>query len=249
MPRRTLLLLALTCRLAGADPLASSYDDRVTARLTVETELSRHRTFAPVSLAPDLALRVASRWSVLLHTSRAALAESGAGGGVCLRGARETLGTATTECTTRASDLGASVFRELSRSLVVRAGLVARGPEPMAIAAVLGVAAHRAIGRWVLAGAPTLVSRLSARSSGIDDRLHVPLYATRSLARGAVYVRSGVEGTLETFADTFAIPFGIGGSVVVRHVQIGAEASLYRALGQLNNTAWRSASMYVQVSR
>jgi len=249
--RLVLIMLAVATARANAAPGAWEIPEpgAVTARLSVETDLGKHSTFEPLSVAPDLVVGLDGRWAATLQHSRASHAELGAGNGLCMVGPRETLGDMEATCRERDTGLGVGALVRAVPGLTARGGVIVRGTgTPLRLAAALGVVAVTQSGRWWTLAAPTFVSGLTGREAGNRDRVQVPVYAGLTLASGELYLRSGIDGTLQTFHDTFAVPFGVGGSIVIRGVRIGAEAKLDKALGPLNATAWRSAALYVETT-
>ena len=221
--------------------------DEVIGRVVAEAGLRRGREWAPVTLAPDLAIGLDDRVGVLVHSSRASEARLGAGNGVCVRPPNDTLGTPTARCPSVDEGLGVSALVRLDDHTIARGGLIARDWSPLAIALEAGTSTTVHAGRVWAQLAPTLVVGLTARDAGNRDRVQVPLYVgVTPRPRVELHLRSGLDATLATFGDTYAIPIGAGGSVRIAGVKIGADVTLDKALGPLNATLWRSADVFVE---
>ena len=247
MKAMIVLALCATAAVARAQPMpVPARSAQIIARVTVESELARYRMMAPLTVAPDVAFGLDARWSLLVHTSRAASAQIGAGGGICVRGSRETLGSAPAPCERRVVDPGLSVLARVGHGVAARAGFYVGEPQ---LGALAGAIAHLARGRWFVTSAPTLVLGVTGRQRANTDRVRVPVYGCHGGVAAALCLRTGIEGALATFDETFAVPVGLSASLSVRRVQLGAEATLDRAFGPLNAMAWRSASFYLQVQR
>jgi hypothetical protein len=212
-------------------------------RLVVETELSRHRAFAPVSIAPDISVGVGDRLALSLHYSSASQAMLGAGNGVCITAPRETLDAHDSMCSESETGLGLGLLSELTDRSVLRAGALVRGPGELALA--LGIASTLRRGRWWLVTAPTVFIGVTGRDRGNRERLLAPIYGGVSVGAGEVHLRTGIEGAVATFDETLAIPIGAGASFSIGAVRVGADVTLDRALGPASGRAWRSASIYV----
>jgi hypothetical protein len=219
-----------------------------TARVVLEAELRHGHALAPVTLAPDLAVGVDERVGILVHTSHAAESRLGAGNGVCVLPPNETSGPARDSCPHLEPAFGVSALVRFERlETIARVGVLAHDWDPIALAAEVGTTSTIRAGRWYAQLAPTLEVGLTARRDGNRDRVQVPLFAGVSpTPQVELHLRSGVEGAIATFGETYAIPLGAGASVRVRGVRIGADVSLDKALGPLNAMGWRSASLYVQ---
>lgn len=248
---RCLLWVLLLERVAHSDSLATTVPERgeVVVRLSVEAELSRHQALQPLSLAPDVSVGLGSGLAVLLHSSHASTAQLDAGYGVCVVGPMHTLGMSSPDCERRVRGFGLSAVQRLSSVLSARAGVLDAGPRDAALAGVLGVAARGEHSRWLFAFTPTLLVGVTGRDAGNHDRFAAPIHVGRSIYNTSVYVRSGIEGALSTFGDTFAIPVGLGVAAAIGSFELGGEVTLSRAFGPLSNQGWRTATAYVQVRR
>jgi hypothetical protein len=244
-----MVLIVLGSR-AAADPVMWEVPEGggLAARMTVEADLGKHSSLQPLSVAPDLVVGIDGRWGVMLQNSSASYGELGAGNGLCVIGPRETLGEMEPTCLDRASGIGLAALVRVTPGLTARGGVVMRGSDaPLRLAAMVGLVTMHTRGRWWVLGAPVIVSGITAREAGNRERLHVPLYAGVNIARAELHLRSGIDGTLQTFDETFAIPLGIGGSVDIRGVRVGVDAKLDKAFGPLNAMSWRSASLYIEM--
>jgi hypothetical protein len=242
----TVLLLTATS-VAVADPSSSwSVPARGSGvvRLSLETELSTHRMFAPASLAPDLTIGVSDRVAVAVYFSRTSQAQIGAGNGICLTAPRETLGGAEPRCIDSALGLGLGARTVVTTGTTARTGLVVRGPGALALE--LGTAHTGRRGRAWLTAVPTLLVALTGQDRGNRERIQIATYAGLTFGSFELHGRSGLEGAIATFDDTFAVPLGAGSSIVIKGVRVGIDASLDRAFGPLNTLRWRSAAVFVE---
>lgn len=216
------------------------------ARLVVEAELTRHRAFAPLSVAPDVTFGVAHGLAASLHYSRTSQGELGAGNGVCLLPPRETLGKRDTVCSESETGLALGGLAQIAEHVTAHAGVLVRSPGAFGLE--LGLAVTARSGRYWAVVSPAVVVGLTGRSRGNRDRAQAPAYGGVAIGSGELHLRSGVEGAFATFRDTYAIPFGAGASVAHNHVRLGADVSLDRALGPLNTRYWRTASAYLETT-
>jgi hypothetical protein len=246
--RAWIVLTLLVTTPAFAEPGALPKPGDVVSRVVVEASLARHRMMQPLSVAPDLVVGVRDDLAIAWHHSRMFDGRLGAGNGICLVGARETLGSAPADCDSRYTGAGLSALYSITPAVMARAGVTAVDFSPMTIAASAGaIVGARKANLW-LSFAPTLFSGITHRELGNRDRVFAPLYIGATIGRGEIHLRSGFDATLETATETFSVPLGVGGSVIAGgNVRIGGEVTLDRALGMLNGMAWRSASIYVQL--
>ncbi len=233
---------------AFAEPGGMPKPGDVVSRVVVEASLARHRMMQPLSVAPDLIVGVRDDLAIAWHHSRMFDGRLGAGNGICVVGARETLGSEPSDCDSRYSDAGISVLSNLTPWLTARGGITAVDFSPMTLAVSAGaVVGARKENLWV-SFAPTVFSGITHRELGNRDRIFAPLYIGATIGRGEFHLRSGFDATLETATETFSVPLGIGGSIIAGgNVRIGGEVTLDRALGMLNGMAWRSANFYVEL--
>lgn len=242
-----LSVLGMT-RVVSAGPATVPSPGDVVARLVVEASLTRHRTLQPLSVAPDLIAGVRDRLAVALHHSRMFDGRLGAGNGVCLMGTRETLGSAPADCGAGYSGIGASVLYGVAPWVTARTGMTFLDVSPLKAAVTLGAIVRGERARWWFVFSPTMYSGVTHRDDGNRDRVGAPLYVGMNLGSGEVHVRTGFDATIETAADTYSIPLGAGGSFSPGDGwRIGGDVTLDRALGMLNGTSWRSASLYVEL--
>jgi hypothetical protein len=248
--RSLLWVLLLLARVAHGESLATTVPERgeVVLRLSVEAELSRHQMLQPLSLAPDVSVGVGRGLAVLLHSSHAATAQLDAGHGLCLVGPMHTLGMASPDCERGARGFGVSAVQRLSTRSSARAGVLDAGPREAALAGVISVGIGGQ-GRWVVQLTPTLLVGFTGRETGNQDRFAAPLYVGRRIHNTSVCLRSGIEGTVSTFGETFAIPLGLSVAGAIGSFELGGDISLSRAFGPLSNQGWRTATAYVQVRR
>lgn len=235
-------------RVVSAGPVTVPSPGDVIARLVVEASFTRHRTLQPLSVAPDLIVGVRARLAVALHHSRMFDGRLGAGNGICLMGTRETLGSAPADCGAGYSGVGASVLYELAPWVTARTGATLLDVSPLKAALTLGAILRGERARWWFVLAPTVFSGVTRRDDGNRDRVGAPLYVGANVGWGEVHLRTGFDATIQTAADTFSIPLGAGGSFSPGGGwRIGGDVTLDRALGMLNGTSWRSASLYIEL--
>lgn len=230
---------------AFAEPAGLPEPGDVISRVVVEASLARHRVMQPLSVAPDLVVGVRDRLAVAWHHSRMFDGRLGAGNGICVVGARETLGAAPADCDSRYTGAGLSLLYRITPAITVRGGVTAVDFTPVTLAVTAGAIVAASRDHLWLSFAPTVFSGITNRELGNRDRVYAPLYIGSTIGPGEVHLRSGFDATLETVSDTFSVPFGVGGSFLAGNVRIGGDFTLDRALGMLNGMAWRSASVYV----
>lgn len=230
------------------DPWAVPRRGEALGRAVLEVSLTRHRVGAPLSVAPDLAFGVARRSAVAVHTSRFAEGRTGAGNGLCVRAAVHTVNEPAPPCDEQMSGLTTNALTDLGGGATARLGVGARRWSPVQPVIALGVALRFRRGwLWGLA-APGLELGVG-RSDANRDRLHAPVYVGATSRAHELHLRSGIEGALETFADTYSVPIGAGASTIVRGVRVGVEVSLDKAIGPLSWMTWRTGMAYVEARR
>jgi hypothetical protein len=248
--RLSLVVLSLVTLSSGAfaEPWKLPKPGEVISRVVVESSLTRHRMMEPVSIAPDLVVGVRAKLAIALHHSRMFDGRPGAGNGICLVGARETLGSTPPDCGSGYQGAGVSLLYALSPAVTARAGVDVGDMSSVTVALDAGAIVHARSDRWWLAFAPTLFSGIANREAGNRDHVSAPLYLGADLGCGELHIRTGFDATIETAADTFSVPLGVGGSFATGGgLRIGGDVTLDRALGMLNETSWRSASVYVEL--
>lgn len=246
--RHLVVLVVMTSTAAAAPGLWSIPQPGDGAlRATVESDLGKHHAFEPVSFAPDMIVGIAPDTAILLSTSRGSAGRIGAGSGFCVVGPRETLDMRPVECAEHARGFGVSALRAIGQHVDVRVGLDSPSSMPFTLAAAGGLIAHAEVGHLWLRAAPSVSVGIVERDAGNRERVLVPLYAGASFGGVAVHLRTGAEGALATFGDTLQIPVGMGASVDVGRVRVGAEASLDHAFGPQNTLARRSAALFVEL--
>jgi hypothetical protein len=240
------LLLASIAQVASAEPSTLwtvPARGEVVARLTIEAELSLHRALEPVTLAPDLVIGLHPRAALVMHYSRTAHAQLGAGNGVCLAGVRETLEASTPRCAESETGLGIGGLVDLGPT-TLRTSIASRGPG--ALAAELGAARLWRGDRAFAIAAPTVLIAITGRRHGNRERVQLATYAGLRFGRVELHLRSGLEAAFATFEDTFAVPLGAGASLQASQVRVGIEATFDRAFGPLNGLRERSVSVFVE---
>lgn len=242
------LVLFAAASPAGATPWELLPAGAVRARLTAESDLSRHRVMQPLSLAPDLVVGLRDTRAIAWHHSRAFDGRLGAGNGLCITGSRETLGRGRVACASRYGGSGLSYLQRVTRRTIARVGLLLADASPFTLATSGGAIMRAAAGRWWTTAAPSLVIGVTHRERGNRDRVQLPVYAGVTLRTGELHVRTGFDATLQTVADTFVVPVGLGASMAVgRAVRIGGDLTFDRAFGPLNAMSWRSSFVYAEV--
>ena len=178
----------------------------------------------PVSLAPDVYLRVVDRVTLGVVHSHRALGLVDAGGGLCL-----------SDCDERYRNPGIDVLYDIRRQLGARVRLVARELDPIELQLHLGLDWHWQRGRLGVHAAPYLAFGLSNRDLGNDDFINLPLWLTVRVGAGVSGVfHTGIAGQIDSFGDTYEIPVGLGVRYRRGPYLAGVQYAFARLFGRLN---------------
>src|SRR6185369_14846106 len=148
-------------------------------------DLSRHAVFAPTSVAPDIAVGVNDRIGVAVLTSRASELGLGAGAGVCIQGAHETLGMAPPKCDQPLADVEAAVQARITSTFFASVGILMHTPSTYGSELVVGT--QRRAGPWWTVVAPAVVIGITGRDEN-RDRARLAVYGGRDLGVGEVHL-------------------------------------------------------------
>jgi hypothetical protein len=202
------------------------------AAATIELNFSRRRVYDPVSVAPDLWFGVTDRITVgLIHSSRAT-GVIDAGNGLCSTGSAH-------GCPAAYDNIGLDGRYALRRGWLAIAGrvrLVASSFDPFKPSVRPGALIRLHRGRFGVIADPQLQLGLARRDEGNRDWLRIPLWAAIQPVRGlAVALRTGIDGELATFADTYAVPIGFDLTLrVTRRVELSVFFGFPTLLGPQN---------------
>jgi len=201
---------------------------------------------APIALAPDAYVGVTSRLTLgLVHSGRA-LGLLDSRWGLCLTGR-------TGGCDRVVSGTGLDGWYTFLRGrgfeLAARARFyAARYGDPVKLRLTLGLLGLWRVGPVALRFDPHVSVGLVNRELGNADTLNVPVHLLVGLGRHvAIYLRTGLQGTLRFFADQYAVPLGLG--VLVRpgaRWELGAQFVLRGLLGAQNTYKKRDLLFYAE---
>ena len=210
--------------------------DSVEVSASIESNLSVRAVNSPWSIAPDVYIG-ANRWlTVGITTSARSLSmlDLGLGGsyGVCLtsvaHGCARVYDNVAFDARAKLRD-GA-----LAVAVRMRAVMASMQPERPSLRVGAFVRAHS--GRLAIVADPQLQLGLDHRDLGNRDWLRIPVWLSVQPARGvALSLRTGIEGELPTFADTYVIPVAAQIEVVFGHVSVAAVAGYPSLLGPQNS--------------
>lgn len=208
----------------------------------VEANMGPRRGFEPFSVAPDIHCGVAPRFMLGITHSARSLSQVDSGSGLCLRG--EEAG-----CPRLYDGAALDALASLAEgdeAIAARLRLVAASFSPAKPSLRLGALVRLRRGPAALLFDPHLALGLANRDRGNRDQLSFPMRAQlQPGARVMVSALSGVRGELATFADAFAIPFGVGVEVSpLPKWDVGFEATFPRLLGPQNTFRQRHLAFY-----
>ncbi len=198
------------------------------ARLAAELSLRSYEIAAPISLAPDVWLGLAPRWTVGVVHSAHSLGLIDEGATLCFRG-RPPHG-----CDRSYNGSGVDVrwgWREGPLAVAPRARLVVRDVDPWKPAATAGALVRWTRGRFAIAGDPYLQLGLANRSRGNRAALVVPVrLAVQPTCRWQVALHAGWDGELAVLRDGWhgALALAIEARAVA-HLHVAIEAG-FRSL-------------------
>ena len=209
----------------------------------LEVNLSVREVYEPISIAPDLRYGVTGAFTVgLVHSFRSqSLAD--VGNGVCLTGADA--GCADPYRGTSLELMYAAVSSGHVDS-AVRMRLTARDYDPLKLSWKIGLLMRHRQGRFAIVSDPHIAFGLTNTDQGNASFIDVPVWlqvqATRSLLP---YVRTGIEGVVTGFGDTYRVPFGLGLVYSRGPFDFGAELVMPRSFGPQNDSKPRLLRAYV----
>ena len=263
VPIALALALAFSARTAGADEasggVAVSGDEpaallgeplvlernAVTGAVAVETSLSTRRYGEPTSVAPDVWVGATDKLTVgVIHSARAhgVLA---AGFGLCFTGEAH-------ECPRAYDNVGLDARYHLrggALAAAARVRLVAGSFDPFKLSVRAGGLVRARRGRFAAIADPQVQLGLSNREAGNRDWIRLPLWlaAEPILGRWVVALRTGVEGEVATFDETYAIPIGLDTTVrLTPRYDVSLLAAFPQLLGPLNQ--YRTRVVWLAVS-
>ena len=197
------------------------------ATLPVVLNLSKSAMLKPVWIPLDLRFGVTNEFEVFVsHTYPGvspAMRSPLAGGGLCLGGKSRNC-----EKVYNNAMLGGQ-YSVLKASGLELAGLLAldmrRFTGPMLMGVDVGVAAKYVAGPVSVKLVPQVSIGLNKRSEGIKENLVVPLQiAVQAAPPIAVFLDSGIGGTIKDFGKNYMVPLGIGASYLAMHgLDVGLE--------------------------
>lgn len=202
------------------------------AAATIELNLSKRYEWDPVSVAPDLWFGVTDLITVgLIHSSRAT-GVIDAGNGLCSTGTAH-------GCPAAYDNIGVDGRYALRRgwlAIAARVRAIATSFDPFKPSVRPGALIRLHRGRFGVIADPHLQLGLSRRDEGNRDWLRIPLWAAIQPARGvAIALRTGIDGELATFADTFAVPIGLDVTVrITARIELTAFVGFPTLLGPQN---------------
>jgi hypothetical protein len=187
---------------------------------TLEVNLTRRYESEPASVAPDLYYGVTRELTVgIIHSSRA-MGVIDAGAGLCFRGE-------THECSAPYDNTGVDVRYAVRRgriAIAARARVIASTYDPFKPSVRPGALVRFHLGRFGIVADPHVQLGLAHRDEGNRDWVRVPLWFAVQPLRGAmIALRTGVDGEVATFGDTYAIPIGVDVALrITDRVEAGA---------------------------
>ena len=190
------------------------------AAATIEVNLSKRYEWKPVSVAPDVWFGVTDQLTIgLIHSSRA-MGVIDAGNGLCSTGS-------THGCPAAYDNIGLDGRYALRRgwlAVAARVRVIASSFDPWKPTVRPGALVRLHRGRFGITADPQLQLGLDHRDEGNRDWLRIPLWFAIQPARGvAIALRTGIDGELATFGDTYAIPVGLELAVrVTARVELAA---------------------------
>jgi hypothetical protein len=213
--------------------------DHVEAAISVEANLGVRAELSPISVAPDLYLGATDRLTIgLVHSARA-LGVVTVGNGVCF--SREPQG-----CERSYDNVGLDARFSLHRGAIAAAArvrLVASSLDPWKPSLRAGVLVRGTRRNLVAIADPQLQLGIANRELGNRDWFRIPLWLGVQPGRGwLLALRTGIDGELATFSETFAIPLGVEVTVRAhRRVDVALLAAYPSLLGPENEYRKRLA--------
>jgi hypothetical protein len=217
--------------------------DAVLAAVSLESTLTVRQWGEPISFAPDVWVGATDDLTVgIIHSARAHSVVD-AGFGMCVSG---TAG----HCPRAYDNVGLDARYRLRRgrlAAAARVRLALASFEPLKPSVRVG-ALLRARGRgsrFALVTDPHVQVGLANTDQGNRSWVRVPLWlAVQPLSRWAIALRTGIEGEVDTFDETFAIAVGLDTTVRInRRVDLSALIAFPSLLGPQNQYRSRAISL------
>ncbi|MBP6628641.1 MAG: hypothetical protein KBG28_25185 [Kofleriaceae bacterium] len=214
------------------------------ATLAVEASISSRTAGAPISVAPAAEFGVAPDVTVGVGHGTWPLGVVSAGGGLCLTGRDH-------GCPQPYANLTLDArwqVRPGDLALAPRARFVVEQTDPFLPGLALGALARWTGGRFAVETDPHLVLGLLHRDLGNRSRLRVPVLGSVQPTRGwAIGLRTGVDGELATFSETFAVPVALESTVrVTPAIDLWGGVGFRALLGPQNQFRDRALSLAVR---
>ncbi len=206
----------------------------IEAAATFEVNLAHNAKASPLSLAPDVWVGVAPRWSIGLVHSMASVDRFAPGGSFCVR-------TDSLYCDSVYHGSGLDVRYAKARWIAPRARVLVRDVDPFKPAITLGAQLRWQHGRWAITGDPYLQRGLANEDKGNRTQLWLPVQlALQPIERVLVAIDTGMNGELAIFDEAFHVP--IAASVRARattQFDVGATIGFASMLGPQNTPKQR----------
>ena len=214
----------------------------IEARLVTELSLRPRELAAPISLAPDVWLGVAPRWTVGIVHSAASLGLIDDGATLCFRG-RPPHGC---DRPYHGSTLDVRWgWREGALAVAPRARLGVRDVDPWKPAVTAGALVRWTRGRFAIAGDPYLRLGLANRARGNRAALVVPIWlAIQPTCRWMVALHTGWDGELAVLRDGWHGPIAL--AIEARagaHLHVSALAGFRSLIGPQSDPSARTLAI------
>lgn len=214
----------------------------VEARVVAELSLRRHERAAPISLAPDVWVGVAPRWTVGVVHSAQSLGLVDDGATFCFRG-RPPFG-----CDRAYNGSGVDVrwgWREGPLAVAPRARLVVRDVDPWKPAVTAGALVRWTRGPFAVIADPYLQLGLASRDLGNRAALVVPIWlAVQPTCRWLVALHTGWDGELAVLRDGWHGPVALAIEArAVRRLHVAVEGGFRSLLGPQADPAARTLAV------
>lgn len=209
------------------------------ARLVTEVNLSAGPLARPLSLAPDVWLGVAPRWTVGLIHSNASVDRIAADATFCVR-QRDAV------CERLYRGSGVDVrYSALEGDLAVapHVRLLLRDVDPVKPAITFGALVRWAHGRFLIAADPYLRLGLANRERGNRNYLMLPVWlGVQPTCRWLVALRTGWDAELAVAKDGWHGQLGLAvRAAATSNIDVGVEAGFSSLFGPQNNLRSRAA--------
>jgi hypothetical protein len=201
---------------------------------TIEMNLAHKAKARPLSLAPDVWVGVAPRWTIGLVHSMASVDRFAPGGSFCVR-------TDSLYCDSHYRGSGLDVRFAATDRIAPRARVLVRDIDPWKPAVTLGAQLRWQHGRYAITGDPYLQLGLANRDQGNRAQLWLPIQlALQPTCRWLVALDTGINGELAVFDEAFHVP--IAATVRARattEIDVGATLGFASLLGPQNTPKQR----------